>query len=111
MNPLLQKPARRRVTQVKLVGHPDAVVFVRALNGTEITQLYEKLRGIKEAVVSLAYQLEAYVSDETGNATLNAGEGRQVIETIDAIDMKKLIEAGDKLNVISDDAIEDERKN
>ncbi len=111
MNPLLQKPASRRVKQVKLSGHPDAAVFVRALNGREISQLYEKLRATKATEDSLALQLEAYVSDANGMATLNAGEGAAVLETIDGVDVKRLIKAGDKLNILSDEAIEEELKN
>lgn len=111
MNPLLQRPERRRVTKVDLVSRPGLAVFVRALTGAELSDLYDKVNASEKRGVIRAAQLEATVCDANGDATLKEGEGFALLDALDGIDVDLLIRTGDKLNILSSDAIEAERKN
>lgn len=111
MNALLQKPARRRVVRVNLESRPDAEIYVRALTGAELSELFGKLRATDKRTDSLASQLEYYCSDADGAPALTSGQGFVCLDALDGIDVQRIIKAGDQLNVLSDKAIEEERKN
>jgi len=111
LNPLLQKPAVRRLTRVVLVGHPDAEVFVRSLTGVELATVFEKVREAKNTAGKLAAQVEAYVCDAKGESWFKPGEGTAAVEAMDGVDVNHIIDEGDKLNILSRQSIEEERKN
>lgn len=110
MNPLLQKSVRR-ITRVFLVGHPETEVYVRSLSGVELAALFEKVREAKNTAGKLAPQVEAYTCDASGESWFKPGEGTAAVEAMDGVDVNRIIEEGDKLNILSRQAVEEERKN
>lgn len=110
MNPLLEKRARR-VARVELTHRPDLVIYVRGFTGREFLELGEKLNKAEGAKASHAVQLEAFVCDAEGNSLLADGEGLQFIDVLDQADMRRIMAAGEKMNALTDAAVETEIKN
>lgn len=118
MNPLLQKFARRVVHVLTLpaitegdVTRPAIDLYVRAITGAEFFELGARVNKAEGTTAQNGVQLEAYVCDAEGNALLAPGEGTQWMGSIEAGAMRRLIKAGDKLNALTDDAVEEELKN
>lgn len=109
-NPLLAKPPRR-VIRVETPNRPDLKLYVRAVTGAEFLSIGERVNKAGGAIDYTALQLELYVSDENGEALLAPGEGSEFIKVIESTDMRRLISAGDKLNNLNDETLEQAEKN
>ncbi len=110
MNQLLAKPARR-VVRVETPSRPDLTLYVRAITGAEFLAMGAALNKGEGPAAIWASQMEAYVCDAEGNQLLVAGEGKDFIAAIESADMRRLMKEGEKLNAMSDEAVEAELKN
>lgn len=104
---------------VKAVPLPRAktVAYVRALFATEQLDLEEALRGVPEGDpprqrqrASMAVQVAAYVCDAEGAPIYTQETARAALDAIYAVDMREILNEANKLNTISDDALEDTEK-
>jgi len=120
MNPLLLQTARRvklvltlpKVEREGVVVRPETPLYVRAITGAEFAALVDlRIKNREDQAQFMGSELEAYVCDEAGHALLGKGEGSKFCEVIESSDVRRLIDAGDKLNALNDDAVEDELKN
>lgn len=110
MNPLLVKPARR-VVRVETPSRPELTLYVRAINGREFTDLGSRISNGPGLTVSWGAQLEAYLCDAEGAELLAVGEGIPFMESLEAADVRRLVNAAAQLNSLDDEAVEEELKN
>lgn len=108
---LLIANLKRRVELVPLKSRPELTVYVRAITGVEFMELGPRVTKAEGSVETTAVQLEAFVSDESGNPLLAPGQGAEFMGSIESADMRRLLKAGDKMNALNDEAVEDEIKN
>jgi len=100
------------VRKTKPVKLSSRTVHVRQLTGVELLGLEDSIEAAKEDKPKvLAAQVAAYLSDEQGNAALTAEQALQFVGLYAAIDTKRVIRAGDALNSLKDDAVEEAAKN
>lgn len=106
----LAPPVRRiQVVDLPIKGGQAAV---RGLFAMEAVRLSDALKEAgTEGQRLLAVQLAAFLSDADGHPLLTLDQAMNAVGNIEPADLKAIIEAGTRLNRLTDDTIEEASKN
>ena len=106
---------------VKTVDLPKrgGSVTVRALSGADALKVSEQIstatkelpEGVVRATFIIAAQLAAYLSDDNGAPICTLDQGHILVSTWYQSDILAVVTAGNRLNLSSDEGIEEARKN
>lgn len=101
------------VREVRAVALPrrGSIAHVRALLASEAMALSDAIGAAETSEDTIAVQLAAFACDEAGNAVLTAEQARESISRLYLEDVRAIVTAGQTLNLPSDQAVEDTRKN
>ena len=106
----LAPPVRR--TQVVDLPVKGGQVAVRGLFAMESVRLSDALKEASgESQRLLAVQLAAFVSDTEGRPLFTVEQAMNALGNMEPADLKAIIEAGTKLNRLTDETIEEAGKN
>lgn len=104
-------PPTRRVSIVDLPVRGGQAA-VRGLFAMEAVRLSDALReAAGEPQKLMAIQIAAFLCDAEGHALLSLDQAMNAVGNMEPADLRAVIEAGTKLNRLTDDTVEDAAKN
>jgi len=101
----LLSPRPRRTTKVE-VPELGGTVHVRALSVAEGTALSKVMDGTEDNAEICATQLAAYLADEGGNQLLTKDEALQLMDRSGAVEILRILKAGNEFNSLNGAAVE-----
>lgn len=101
------------VKKVELKSRPDLDIYVRSFSAFEAFEQEEQFKDVPdEGPGTVAAMLSVYICNEKGERTYPTLEAAtEFMRTVKNGVVKKIIDEGRKFNRITDETIEEERKN